>query len=643
MLDRVAENRNKINISDRTIGLFLWFVFFGLGLIAALRLNIPPVLDEVGILANSAYLTGRDWSETVYTMGSYYYKYGLSVLYAPFLALIDNPYILYKALLAFNMAVYAFVPVISFIILRRHFETERTESVLISAGTGLIPSCFLYQMYAKADSMLIFLPWVVMLILLELEKTEKENIKKKAVLSVLLSFCSVYAFAVHTRGLVVIIAAFLTVFLSRLIEKKSLVNFPLYFGSTAVFLFLDKLAANAVKNGVYGFYGTQHASAESFDFEYLKKIFSREGICTSLKLMTGWLFDSFSATLGILLIAVIAAVVYIIKHKKLGKLTFTLFALLNFLGAFGMGIIFFFPVANKYYIGEMISRSDRLIYDRYMAAGYGLIVLFGIYVLTLNREVLILKLKLLCGTVYAGVFAVFFIKCAHYLEGVTGAARYFIPLCSFLKVNGGTTYDAFENITQALLYAGIFSACLFVVLLLISGLVKKEKLRTTVIMSVIFLSFGFILITCYGKIRLSRDESLYKWTNEPAEILNEIGEAAEEYPILWDGSARDIKHYQFLCKDFVVGSYCTDTKNSENCFIISKKGRFIKEYYNDDYYLFDDFDYDNAAKDIVYVKGAQLAGRLEELGYKLTKYTGKLKKADIPDDPQEFKSRATEK
>lgn len=633
-----TKTNEKLNISDRSIGLLLWAAFFGLGLLAALQLNVPPVLDEVGILANSAYMTGRDWSQTVYTMGSYYYKYGLSVLYAPFLALIDDPFVLYKVLLAFNMAIYAFIPVISYRIVKNYFGTGKTEAVLISAASGLIPSCFLYQLYAKADSMLIFLPWVVMLLLLELDKTEKDNAKKRIILSILLSFTSVYAFAVHTRGLVVIIATFLTVVLSLLIGKKRLVNLPVYLASTGAFLVIDKLIANVFKNGVYGFYGTQHASAESFDFEYLKNIFTKEGFASIFKLITGWLFDSLSASFGIIGIAVVCAVIYIIKHKNLGKLTFTLFALLNFLGAFGMGILFFFPCANKYYTAEFISRSDRLIYDRYMAAGYGLIILLGIYVLVVRRDVLLLRFKIFCGAVYGAVFAVFFLKCAHYLEGVTGAARYFIPLCSFLNVEGGTTYAAFDGITQSLLYTGIMSAAIFVVLLLLSGLLKSRKIRTFAVITVILAGFGFVLITCYGKIRLSRDESLYRWTNETARMLNEVDELADEYPVLWEGSARDIKHYQFLCKDFKVGSYCTDAKNAEDCFIISKKGKFLKDYYDKDYYLIDAFDYENAAKDMVYVKGHGLASRLKEMGYGVTLYEGKLKKAEIPDDPQEFKS-----
>ena len=92
----------EVDKKDRLICLFLFLGFLGAGLIAAIQLNIPPVLDEVGILANSAYVSGYDWTETTYTMGGFYYKYGISLLYAPFLKLIDDPYIVYKAILSFR-------------------------------------------------------------------------------------------------------------------------------------------------------------------------------------------------------------------------------------------------------------------------------------------------------------------------------------------------------------------------------------------------------------------------------------------------------------------------------------------------------------------------------------------------------------
>lgn len=635
--------KERLNGKDFGIMGMLWGITFVFGLLMALRLNIPPVLDEVGVLANSAYAVGDDWSECTYTMGGYYYKYGLSILYAPFMLLIENPFVLYKVLLSFNMAVYSFSTVIAYVILKKHLGIEVRAAAPVALACGLLPSCMLYELYAKADVLMIFLPWTAALILLELTGLETEKKLKRAVLSGLLSFCSVYAFATHTRGIVVILAVLFSLILLKAIARLTIVNAPVYFGTSAFFLLIDKLVSGVFYDGVYGIYGTQHASAESFDFQYLKKIFSGHGISSFFKLVFGWLFEGMTATYGLLGIGILGGIVLLVIYLKKRRTeerisdeaaVFSLFSVMNFLGAFGMGLIFFFPVTDKYYLGEMVVRSDRLVYERYMVAAFGPLLLLALYLLCFRRDVIKKWVPVVCVGGYAAVSAVFFLKCAGYLEGVVGAARYFISLCVFLKVDGGTTYAAFDDISGAFFKSFLLGFAIFIILLLVIYLLKKDKLGT-IVFSLVFIAASVVItIICYDRIRLSRDGVLCEWTEEPADIILQLAGEADDYPILWDGSAKDIKHYQFIAKSFVVGSYCTGTVQADNCFIISRKNRYIKDYYEDDYYLFESFDYKNATRDIIYVKGEELRSKLEGLGWKLKKYKGKLKPATLPDEPQ---------
>ena len=154
--------------------------------------------------------------------------------------------------------------------------------------------------------------------------------------------------------------------------------------------------------------------------------------------------------------------------------------------------------------------------------------------------------------------------------------------------------------------------------------------------AVLSLMYVVLLFVSFFNIRLSRDEALLKWTHEPAEYMISLPEEFREYPVFWDYSAKDIKHYQFQLKDYTIGSYCTKTKKADNCFVIVQKGHFLKEYFEDDYYIFDGFDYENATRDIVYVKGSRLAEELEEKGYGVTKYEGKFKKAKYPELEQQI-------
>ena len=666
---------------DRLICIFLFLGFLGAGLIAALQLNIPPVLDEVGILANSAYASGYDWTETTYTMGGFYYKYGISLLYAPFLKLIDDPYVLYKALLSFNVLLYAFIPVIAYTILRKHLKTERLFAGLVASVSTLVPCCFIFQLYAKADSMLIFLPWVVLYIILELNATKTGN--KKAVLSFLLSFVCIYSFAVHTRGLVIIIATVLTLLLMWFFTRKCPVNIPMFLGSAIAFLAIDRLLVKVFYDGVYGIYGTAHASAESFEFDYLLKIFTSDGLKTVGRLVTGWLFTGLTATCGLIGVAVLGGIIYFFKELKRkpwkkakfeikspatgnntdpdviaenAERAFSVYSVLSLLGVFAMGILFFFPPVHRYFTETAVMRSDRIIYERYIAAAFGPAVMYGLYVLLGKRAGKSEKsendkksisgpiaLRVVTGVLFLGVIVIFLSKCVKYIEGVKGCARYFIGISEFLNVEGGATNAAFEGISDSFLYAAILGFGVFVIISVITIFVKaKEKLPTekektgktgtygfVATCAITFAVFAFITIVTFNKIRLSRDTALVGWTENASQLLNNLPEEARQYPIFWDVSAKDIKHYQFLLKDYRIGSYCTVTKNAENCFVIAQKRHYLKEYYEDDYYSFDSFDYENS-RDMVYVKGEKLAGYLKNAGYSLTKFEGRLRKAELP-------------
>ena len=640
---------------DRLICFFLFTACFGTGLITALKLNIPPVLDEVGILANSAYAAGYDWSETTYTMGGFYYKYGISLLYAPFLKAIDDPYILYKVLLSINVFLYAFVPVIAYTIQKKHLQMKRLVAVLFAIIVGAIPCCFIFQLYAKADSMLIVLPWVVLYLVMELSGTNSG--RKKTVLSILLAAVSMYSYMVHTRGVVIIIALILTIVLAGVLNKKCVINIPAFLVTAAILLAVDKWLSGLFYDGVYGAYGTAHASAESFEFSELKKIFTLPGLKTLGRLIIGWLFTGMTATSGLLGVGVLGGIIFGIKEfwikifkKKTVEIEketesvrpseriLSIYSVLSMLGVFAMGILFFFPPVYKYLNVEAVVRSDRLIYERYMAAAFGPLVLYGLYLLYRGSTNIGQKAKravlIISGAAFAGIIALFMFECVEYIEGVQGNSRYIIGLSMFLKVSGGSTNAIFPDMSQSLLKAGLLGFGLYILLAVLSEVKADKKSAGKLILlagTALAALYVTLILVSFNNIRLSRDEALYSWTSEPAGYMLNLPSEFSEYPVFWDYSAKDIKHYQFQLKNYRIGSYCTKTKKADNCFVIVQKGHFLKEYYNDDYYVFDDFDYENATRDIVYVKGSKLAKQLEEKGYGMTKYEGKLKKAKYPE------------
>lgn len=634
----------KFRYSDRICKLFLYFITVIFGLCMALRLNVPPVVDEVGTIANTAFLMGYDWSETLFCMGGCYFKGGYALLYYPLMLIFKNSYVLYKALLTLNVILFGFVPVFAYTIFKKHINTGRKEAFLLALSAGLFPSSVLYMMYAKADAILIILPWPIILILLELIQTangsfagaeKKKNRNRRIGLSVLLAFLSVFAYAAHTRGIVILLAVAVSVVLIRIICKSRTVEYISFIASAVVFLIADKLISDYFYNALFSVYGTRYSNTESYDFGYLKHIFTRDGFLSMVKLFLGTAYNVLVSTYGLAAVAVIGGIILVILYFRnkseatVAEMVMTVFTVVCFAGTFAMSCIYFFPYVHPYFMGGECHRSDWLVYGRYIACASGPAVLLGAYILFRKSSYKGILTKVLSAGFCAAVFIGFTIKCLPYMEGISTVTRNYIQLCTFLNLKSyGITTAVPEQPGEALIKAGILGMSIFVLLLAVSFVKsKKQFLRPALIAALIIVPSITITIINYNKIRISRDEVLTEWTAGPSDLLEEVRSLAGEYPILVDSSAKSIKHYQFLCKEFTCGNITTAVADKDNFFVIAKKKYFIKDYYDDDFYTFDCYDYDNAVKDIVYVKGKELAQKLADMGYKLTKYKGKMKKA----------------
>ena len=641
--------RTKDTAADVLLKLALFALTLGWGLLFALRLNVPPVMDEAGTVANTALLMGWDWSESVFAMGGSYFKYGFSLLYYPLALLIDDSYALYKAMLALNMVFLALIPVFVYDIMHRHIGSDKAESTMLAVMTAVFPSTVLYMTYAKADVILIFLPFPIMYLLLELGKLRtkgvepaaaKKNKRRRVWLSILLAVLTIYAYMSHTRGAVIVLAVIFAVFFIRIICRIPTVEYISFILTSGALLFVDRKAAAYFKDAIYGVYGTAYSSAESYDFETLKLIFTKEGFSSFAKLIAGTAYNALVSSYGLVAIAMIGGLILIIRYIKSrsaandAEIMLTIFTMMLFLGTFAMSCIYFFPYVHPYFTGENVRRSDWLVYGRYTACSAGLAVLLGILLLIRTMKAKGILTKLLSIAVYAGVFVAFILKTAPHIEGVSAVMRNFIQLCTFLQLNSyGITSTVMSEPVSALFKAGLLGAGAGLTFIALSVITDSERRLKTAFITVIFtiLSVTLTLIN-YNKIRISRDVVLKSWIEQPCEVLEGVKELAGEYPVLVDASAKSIKHYQFVCKEFTLGSAMTKTAEAKNCFIIAKKKYFVEDFYDNDYYIFDDFDYSKATKDIVYIKGKELAERLKALGYPVSEYKGKLKAAPEPDN-----------
>ncbi|MCC8067638.1 MAG: hypothetical protein LIO94_11165, partial [Clostridiales bacterium] len=153
---------------------------------------------------------------------------------------------------------------------------------------------------------------------------------------------------------------------------------------------------------------------------------------------------------------------------------------------------------------------------------------------------------------------------------------------------------------------------------------RKKKWTPSAVLALVLVCDMFLIQVNYVKIRKASNDYVKEATADVVEFLQAMeDDIAEEYPYILKGGLSGIKiqFYQSQLMDYqLFGKKQEEMLNLDNYFIISKQGDIKLKWYEEDYYLFEAFDYENAEYDIVYVKGDALAQRLEELGYQMIEY-----------------------
>ena len=651
----------KLDKSDKLINVLLFILTLTMMGIMSFQLTNPPILDEVGTMANSAYMTGYNWSECIQATGNHNYKIGMPVFYIPAFMLIKDPFILYKVLVFIGTVFVSFVPVFAYTIIKKHLlPTVNTEEqgvvalriipAMIALATAFVPSIILHSLYAKSEPMLTFLPWPIMLCIFECFDAQEEDRKKKwYICSALAGFLSVYAYLTHTRGIIVIIALVITnAFIYLFTRRKALAWIP-YLMSLGVSMIAERIVSGYYKEKVY-IYGLKHGTLDSAGLDQLKNILTRSGFLSFVKEIIGWLYNVFVSTYGMIIIGLLVGIYVIIRavfYKQAygsrenipAKETAGIaFAFANFCGAFMLGTLFFFRHVHALFINTTdYGRADRVVFGRYTVCAVGPIVLLALFYLIYRTDLIGLKTRVTAITAYLIILFLFVFYVSPWIDGHSANSRYFISLCTFIEYPypGGTS-NILENMCIALQKAGELAAVIFIPVLLLTWKplyirIKVGFVRFIAAALVIAIAYSGIIISVnYINARLARDKFLYKRVVDTALVLNEIAEKTdieEKYPyVLNIDTTVEIKHHQAASIAYNFGSGKTLAAKQDNMFIVTKNGRYLEKYYNDDYYLLDCFDYENAFKDMVFVKGNDLASDLMAVGYSVTKYTGELTK-----------------
>lgn len=605
----------------------------------AVRLFVPVISDETTTMANAAWITGYDWSLMIAALGGYYYRFAQALMTVPFFAWLQEPDLIYRLTMVLQAVIQASIVPIVFVICRRHLKIVSEKfATLLGICVCLVPSMALYTFYYRGDYLLGVLPWYVLLTFLETMKAEEEgNCKKRIFLTVLTEiFCAV-AYMSHTRGIVLIIAICLSALILQIVWKKKTFYWTIFALSFVLLMLIDSETGKVLKGALYSIGGTNANTLENVNMNYYFNIFSLSALKDMVLLCLSWLYTLIMTTQGLVLIGALISVVFLGRaffSKKMivsdAEKVVVLFSILVFFGYFAVGALFFKGTYLALRTGSMERRVDRLLYDRYAVCGAGMMVFVALYVICCRKEWFKWKEKLSTILICTGVLVIFFwkifplaIKYKGYIYN-TITLNTFNPVDNPAEILSGAYYTK-----EGLIAATILGIGLMVAVILLSN-IRKKWMPYGVLILVIVSEIALIHVN-YVKIRKASNDYVAEATEDVVDFLETFEtDVTDEYPYILKGGLSGIKiqFYQSQLMSYkMFGKKQEEQLDIDNYFIISDHDDIDLNWYEQDYYLFEDFDYENAEYDIVYVKGQQLMEYMESLGYEMKEY--------IPDNKNE--------
>ncbi len=601
-------------------------------LIMAWQLTVPVISDETITMANAAWLNGYDWQMMIASLGGFYYRFGQALLTLPFFHFLKEPEMIYRCSMMLQALIHVSIVPVVYIILIRHMRMRNKNlAALLSMVPCFVPALVLYLFYYRGDFLLSVLPWYVLLAFLETMHAEQDGKNgRRIVWTVVLSFFAVYSYTAHTRGIIVLIALVITAFFVHIFLKRKSVFWCVFVGTGIIFMFADFLTGKILKSALYSLGGIGANSLETGNMGNLFSIFSYDAIKDFFMICLSWMHTLIISNQGLVLIGAFTSLFVLgraftnkgRKDSEIEKIVI-IFCVLIFFGYYVAGALYARGSYLELYKGILTRRSDRLLYDRYAICGAGMIIFVALYGLCVRKDWLKWKGKLFCGFGALVVFLIWFKKILPTAVKYPGYLYNTIILNTFQKIEDpskvmwGQPYSREGLLAITALGLGLMAA-----ILLISFM--KKRWMPYLLLGVVLVSDLALIRVNYAKVRKATNDYTVDATAEVVDFMQEFeSEITEEYPYILKGGLSGIKiqFYQSQLMNYrMFGKNQEAQLNLDNYFIISAHDDINLTWYEDDYYLFEDYDYAHAEYDVVYVKGDALKDKMEELGYDMRKY-----------------------
>ena len=335
------------------------------------------VSDELGYLSYSEFFKGNDWSTYISTIGLGNYKWGITILYYPLYALISNRKALYIAILCVNSILLSIIPCICFLCYRVNSKKNIKDSMKYSVLTGILPCLILWSNTALADCFLVFISWIVLFLFILFSQTT--NNYGLSMISLAIGGVSVYAYAVHVRGIAITLAAFLVLLYNNIRYEKK-INFWYYLVGALVILKVDYYFTSFIKPKIWAIEsGYNTTSSFLRGYENIDVLIMVKSLISSI---VGTFFSVNAYSFGIAFFGMCFTIYSLFAQKKKKQIDILteLFIVLQFVMQFASSIVFLAPGVYKILNGESNLRNDQLVYCRYIAASIQMFVfMFYLY------------------------------------------------------------------------------------------------------------------------------------------------------------------------------------------------------------------------------------------------------------------------
>lgn len=505
----------------------LYIATLTLSLIPAFFYTAPAFEDGLGTMATAAYLAGYDWSNFLAADG-YYYKYGQSLWYLLPFFLIPHAVLRYRVMLIINSVLTSFIPVIAWRIAEGKLHIEKRTAFLIAFLTGIYPSILLYSKYTWAETNLMVLPWVCLLLLLKIYGIEERHRGRD---SIFLAVTVVYAYMSHQRGMVLILAVTLTLVcpqftLQRMscmrcvshntscgshsaipYDEKKGIFWPAYLLTLGAGLLVDFILSGWQKTYVYAGAVMEHNTLRDFlKPELYRKLLSEEGLRVVLDTVVGWLFHSGASTFGCAFLGLLFMIGVVWRwlrgqeRQEYGYLVVSLMGLFCYFGALALGLLFFFQDLYGYFDGSRVERCDHLLFGRYLESSVPILLFLGLTVLWGGKKGAGWRLRWMALSLDVCVTLATAFRLLPLMDHVSCYVHSLMALNLFMDTSDITgTLDVIPNYAEALAAFGVLSLLIFIFLLCARG--KKGRRCSAVVLCILFLwIYVYNSVTVTGRV-----------------------------------------------------------------------------------------------------------------------------------------------